>query len=60
VRDEVTPGTSALFVLTSDVVVDKVRDAFIGENPELIFTNLSNEQEKAIREVFAEEPAAAV
>ncbi|GAA1559197.1 DUF1269 domain-containing protein [Kribbella sancticallisti] len=55
VRDEVTPGTSALFVLTSDVVVDKVRDAFAGEKPELIFTNLSNEQEQAIRDVFADE-----
>lgn len=55
VRDEVTPGTSALFVMSSDAVMDKVREAFSGNRPELIFTNLSNEQETAIREVFADE-----
>ena len=55
VRDEVTPGTSALFVMSSDAVMDKVRDAFAGSQPELIFTNLSDEQESAIREVFAEQ-----
>jgi len=55
VRDEVTPGTSALFVLSSDAVMDKVREAFAATRPELIFTNLSDEQENAIREVFAEE-----
>jgi uncharacterized membrane protein len=55
VRDQITPGTSALFVMSSDAVVDKVKDAFAGEHdPELIFTNLSDEQEKALREVFAE------
>lgn len=55
VRDEVTPGTSALFVMTSDAVMDKVRDAFASARPELIFTNLSDAQESAIREVFAEQ-----
>ena len=53
VRDQVTPGTSALFVLTSDAVVDKVKDAFSGHEPDdLIFTNLSDEQEAALRQVF--------
>jgi len=55
VRDEVTPGTSALFVMSSDAVMDKVREAFTANRPELIFTNLTNEQENAIREVFADE-----
>jgi uncharacterized membrane protein len=54
VRDQVTPGTSALFVMSSDAVLDKVRDAFRDERPELIFTNLSNEQEKALIEAFAD------
>jgi len=55
VRDQITPGTSALFVMTSDAVVDKVHAAFAGHQPgELIFTNLSDEQETALREVFAE------
>jgi uncharacterized membrane protein len=56
VRDQVTPGTSALFVMSSDAVMDKVRDAFSGRQPtELIFTNLSEEQETALREVFAQD-----
>ena len=55
VRDQITPGTSALFLLSSDAVIDKLRDAFTGDDkPELVFTNLSNEQEAALREVFAE------
>ena len=53
VRDQITPGTSALFVMTSDAVVDKVKDAFAGHEPDnLIFTNLSDEQEAALRQVF--------
>ena len=35
-------------------MLDKVRDAFAEPPPELIFTNLSDEQEAALREVFAE------
>ncbi len=54
-RDEITPGTSALFVMSSDAVIDKVKDAFEGHRPsELLFTNLSAEQENALREVFAD------
>jgi uncharacterized membrane protein len=55
VRDQVTPGTSALFILTSDAVQDKVRDAFAGQQAQLISTNLSNEQEAALRQAFADE-----
>jgi uncharacterized membrane protein len=54
VRGEVSPGTSALFVMSSDAVVDKVRESFSDSRPELIFTNLSDEQEAALREVFGE------
>jgi uncharacterized membrane protein len=53
-RDEITPGTSALFLMSSDAVMDKVRDAFRGERPELVSTNLSDEQERSLREVFSE------
>ncbi len=53
-RDEATPGTSALFVLTSDAVVDRVRDAFAGQRAELLFTSLSAEQESRLPEAFAE------
>ncbi len=55
VRDQVTPGTSALFVMTSDTVVDKVHAAFAVHAPaELLFTNLSAEQEAALLDVFAD------
>jgi uncharacterized membrane protein len=55
VRDKVTPGTSALFVMTSDAVADKVFDRFKGTQMELISTNLSNEEGQKLREAFAEE-----
>ena len=52
-RDQITPGTSALFVMTSDAVIDKVKDAFAEHRPDdLIFTNLADDQEAALREVF--------
>jgi uncharacterized membrane protein len=55
VRDKVTPGTSALFVLTSDAVLDRVESGFAEQGPaELIYTNLSDEQEAALRQVFEE------
>ncbi len=55
VRDQVTPGTSALFVLSSDAVLDKVHAALSEHRPaELLFTNLSIEQEAALRDVFAD------
>jgi uncharacterized membrane protein len=56
VREQVTPGTSALFLLTSNTVIDRVKDRFAAQNPsELIYTNLSAEQEAALRRVFEEE-----
>ncbi len=57
VRQKVTPGTSALFLLTSDAVVDRVQAEFAGNRPELISTNLSSDQEAKLREAFAHEDA---
>jgi uncharacterized membrane protein len=54
VRSKVTPGTSALFVMTSGAVMDKVQDAFKGQQAELVHTNLSAEQEAKLREVFSD------
>jgi len=54
VREKVTPGTSALFVLTSDAVLDRVADEFRGTHAELISTNLSAEQEAGLRHAFEE------
>jgi uncharacterized membrane protein len=54
VRENVTPGTSALFVMTSNVVADKVLDRFKETGATLLSTNLSTEQEAKLREAFAE------
>jgi uncharacterized membrane protein len=59
VRSQITPGTSALFALTSDAVVDRVADAFKGQQGEIVSTNLSKEQEAKLREVFSAEAATA-
>ena len=55
VRQKVTPGTSALFLLSSDAVLDRVRDEFRGTGAEFIATNLSGDQEQKLREAFADE-----
>ncbi|HEX6509159.1 MAG TPA: DUF1269 domain-containing protein [Chloroflexota bacterium] len=56
VRQKVTPGTSALFLLTSGAVMDRVAEAVKKEGLEfeLIASNLSTEQEEKLKEVFAE------
>lgn len=55
VRDKVEPGTSALFLLSSDAVPDKVHAAFEGVHANLVSTNLSDDQEAALRTAFADE-----
>jgi uncharacterized membrane protein len=55
VKQRVTPGTSGLFLLTSDAVIDRVKEAFAGSHAELIASNLSTEQETKLREVFADD-----
>ncbi len=55
VREKVTPGTSALFLLSSDAVMDRIAEQFSGRDAELISTNLSTEQEAKLREAFSEE-----
>jgi uncharacterized membrane protein len=51
-RDKVSEGTSALFLLTSGAVMDKVVDAVKGMDFELISTNLSKEEEDKLRAAF--------
>jgi len=55
VREKVTEGTSALFLLTSDAVVDKVAAEFKGMDMELIKSNLTAEQEAQLLEAFGAE-----
>lgn len=54
-REQVGPGTSALFLLTSNAVTDRVVDALQGTEMELIATNLSAEDESKLRQAFEEE-----
>ena len=51
-RDKVVPGTSALFLMSGNTVVDRVIPELKSLNPELITTNLSEEQETKLREMF--------
>jgi len=53
VQNQVTEGTSALFLMTSEAVVDKVADAMKGLDFEIAATNLSKEEEDALRGAFA-------
>jgi uncharacterized membrane protein len=54
-QSKVTEGTSALFLMTEQAVQDKVTDAVknSGLNFDLFYTNLSDDQEKQLREDFA-------
>jgi uncharacterized membrane protein len=56
VREKVTPGTSALFALTSGATApDRVIDELKQYDFEIISTNLPEEQEQKLREAFAQE-----
>jgi uncharacterized membrane protein len=55
IRSKVTEGTSALFLMTSDAVEDKVVEAMKQTKFELIASNLSKEEEDKLRATFAEE-----
>jgi len=54
-REKITEGTSALFLLTSDAVQDKVFAELKGIDCELISSNLTKEQEEQLMEALAEE-----
>jgi uncharacterized membrane protein len=54
-RAQVTEGTSALFLMTSHAVVDKVAEEMKGEEFELIASNLTKEQEEQLKTAFAGE-----
>ena len=54
-RAKVTEGTSALFLLTSGAIVDKVVEAMKGQTFEILSTNLPLEKEKELRAAFGAE-----
>ena len=55
VREQVTEGTSALFLLTGSATVDKLQDELKGKMGTLIQSNLTKEQEAKLNEAFGEE-----
>jgi len=51
-RERLTPGTSALFALTSDVDLDEVLHTFPQGDGELLFTDLSDEAAEHLRDLM--------
>jgi len=54
-RDRITEGTSALFVITSDAVLDRVAEGMKDLTFEITSTSLSGDQEKKLREAFGQD-----
>jgi uncharacterized membrane protein len=54
-REKVTEGTSALFLLTTGAVVDKLVEALKGQTFEIISTSLPKEKEDELRAAFGAE-----
>jgi uncharacterized membrane protein len=55
VKGAVTEGTSALFLMSSSGVQDRISQRFAGEKPQLIATTLGPDQEAKLREAFGQE-----
>ncbi|MBP1468530.1 DUF1269 domain-containing protein [Candidatus Chloroploca sp. M-50] len=55
VREQVTEGSSALFLMSQDEVVDRLREAFGASERELLATNLSKDQEAKLKASFSAE-----
>jgi uncharacterized membrane protein len=52
IRTEVTPGTSALFVVTEQGDLDRVGERFHGMHSKLIDTNLTDAERQELLETF--------
>ena len=55
VRSKVTEGTSALFLMSSGAVADRIAPAVQGMKFEIIATNLSKEEEERLHTAFGAE-----
>lgn len=53
IREQVTPGTSALFVVTDDGDIDAVGERFHGLQAALIATNLTDAERELLLETFS-------
>jgi uncharacterized membrane protein len=56
VKDDMRLGTSALVVLSADAAIDTVAEAFQGQAMELIRSDLSVQQQDALRAAFSPRP----
>lgn len=52
IGQQVVPGTSALFVVTTDGDLDRVAERFRGHDPDLIATNLVGAEVTELKEAF--------
>lgn len=55
IRMEVTPGTSALFLVTDDADLDRLGERFHGRDSRLISTNLTEAERATLLETFGGE-----
>lgn len=55
IRTEVTPGTSALFVVTENADMDRLGERFHGRDSKLISTNLTEAERATLLETFGGE-----
>lgn len=57
VKEKITPGTSALFLLTMNEVPDRISEALPGGGAELLHSNLDTLSEQRLRDVFGDDAA---
>jgi uncharacterized membrane protein len=58
VKGDMTPGTSALVLLSADAAIDQVVQAFQGHAMQLIRSDLSVQQQDRLRAAFGQSPGA--
>ena len=56
VKGDLTPGTSAIVLLSADAAIGTVAKAFEGEDMELIRSNLSVQEQDQVRSAFGDPP----
>jgi len=54
-KGQITPGTAAMFVLSSDAVRPKVRAAFQGQQAELLYSNLEPAEQEELERRFEQD-----
>ena len=52
IRTEITPGTSALFMVTEDADIDRLGERFHARDAKLIHTNLTEAERSTLLETF--------